>query len=378
MLLKTTPAARIVVDASAQDTGHRTRGIGRYASCLWEAIRELDDSVVALRLTDAERSWNAELPDRVLPRFIRSHTGLGSELSRAGCRVFGATEPWTFPRGARNFAVVPTCHDVIPLEFASEYSGYDNWKWKIYFEWLRKTHAFQRCPRVIVPSAATRDQLAHYIGVDPDHVTVVHHGIDHRRFFPPTDGEVDDLRARLGIGSEPYVLYVGGYDFRKNIPTLVEGFAASGRTEELLLVLAGGASVHEYAAVAEASDRCGVTARVVWTGRVADEDLNALYGGAEAFMYPSLSEGFGLQLLEAMACGCPIITSNRSSLSEVAGEAAVLVDPESPDAIGAALAQLTSDLQQEYRDRGLARAAKFTWAQTARQTLDVYESAATA
>ena len=116
--------------------------------------------------------------------------------------------------------------------------------------------------------------------------------------------------------------------------------------------------------------------RIVWAGRVRDDDLPALYGGARAFTYPSLSEGFGLQVLEAMACGCAVVTSDRSALQEVADDAALLVDPERPAAIGDALCALTDeDEVARLRERGLERARQFDWEVTAQATLDVYRRA---
>ncbi len=376
MLTRTSPQSTIVVDASAQDTGHRTRGIGRYAGELWKALSRLDDNIVALRMTDANRSWSADMPNRHLLRFVQAQHGLAGELERAGCTVFGATEPWMLPRTTKKLRVVPTCHDVIPLEFAKHYGGWDNAKWAVYFRWLRSSRALDDCARIIAPSEATRDALAEYMAVDPDRVTVIPHGIDHERFFAPSDAAIDAVRASLGIGSERYALYVGGYDYRKNVVRLVEAFGASGKHREWLLVLAGPASVEERSAVLDAAQRAGVMNRIVWAGRVPEEELRGLYGGAEVFVYPSLSEGFGLQVLEAMACGCAVITSNCSALREVAAPAAKLVDPHRVDAIAAAIASLDEAECEELRLAGLEHVKRFDWATTARATLAVYQAAA--
>lgn len=377
MLSRTQPPADIVLDVTAMDTGHRTRGIGRYASALWEAISRLDQDIVALRMEDSERAWRTTLPDRHLIRFMQSQRNLGAELRRAGCRVFGATEPWTLPRPTSGLRVVPTCHDVIPLEFESEYGGWDNAKWSVYFRWLRSTQVLNDCPAIIAPSHATKRALRQYLGVDADRVVVIPHGVDHSRFRPPERSEILRVRSRLNLGAEPYFVYVGGHDYRKNVPRLVEGFAASGLQDDVLLVLGGQASSAERDAVFKAARRTGVMRRLVWSGRIRDADLAGLYGGAQAFIYPSLSEGFGLQVLEAMACGCPVITSNRGALAEVAADAGVCVNPDRPDALGAACRALADDTAyNRYRARGLQHAGAFSWERTARATLDVYRTSA--
>lgn len=376
MLQQTTPPGSIVVDVTAQDTGHRTRGIGRYARSLWRAMAEIDQDVVALRLTDAGRSWRADLSMTHLWRFVEAQSRLGAQLEKAGCTVFGATEPWVLPRESKRLRVVPTCHDLIPVEMTDGYPKLKNVQWTIYWQWLRSTRALSRCSKVIVPSEATRKSVVEYLEVDANDVVVIPHGIDHDRFFVPSDDEVARVRSALNIGSEPYLLYVGGYDFRKNIPRLIEGFAASGCADEVLLVLAGPGGVKEKTRMFDAARDAGVQHRVVWPGHVPDGDLNGLYGGAHAFMYPSLMEGFGLQTLEAMACGCPVVTSNCSSLVEVAQDAAMLVEPTSVESIAAAIRALDSTTCDELRLAGLQRARTFDWSKTARATLDVYREVA--
>lgn len=366
--------ASIVVDVSAQDTGHRTRGIGRYAVELWRALDNLGEGVVPLRLSDAAGSWRADVTPRHFRRFMQAQLRMHRELARTSCRVFGATEPWLLPRSTASVAVVPTCHDVIPLEFAAHYTGWASSKWDVYFRWLRASGALNRCPRIIAPSEATRVALGEYLNVDTERVVVVPHGVDHGRFWVPQADDIEAMRATYRLGQEPYIVYLGGYDYRKNIPALVRGFARSQRRRDALLVLAGGATPRERVEIGDVAHAEGVTDRVVWTGRIADEHLPALYGGALALGYPSLSEGFGLQLLEAMACGCPVITSDRSALREVAEGVGVLVDPTDDDAIAAALDALDDDGATQMRAAGIARAATYDWARTARQTLEVYRS----
>ena len=194
------------------------------------------------------------------------------------------------------------------------------------------------------------------------------------RFHPPEPEEVSELRARLGLPN-PYLLFVGNLEPRKNLPGLVEAFRrVTGDSEERLdLVVAGQVAWLSDGLLRElgAEDLSG---RVRMTGYVPPEDLPVLYGGAEAFVFPTFFEGFGLPVLEAMGCGTPVVASDTSSIPEVAGGAAELVDPGSPDSIASGIRNVLGD---ENRRRnlvhaGLERAAELNWERTARGTLECY------
>ncbi len=215
-----------------------------------------------------------------------------------------------------------------------------------------------------------------HLDVDPDRVHVIEHGVDHSRFSPPDDEAIDTARAALRLGAEPYFVYVGGFDYRKNVPAIIDGFAAAGISSDALLVLAGSAEDATRNALLDRAEERGVLQRTVWCGRVSDDHLVGLLGGALGFIYPSLSEGFGLQILEAMATGCPVVTSDRSALQEVAADAAILVDPTSPEQLADALVRLSdAATRQQLRRDGLVRAAQFSWQRTASRTLGLYRTA---
>jgi glycosyltransferase involved in cell wall biosynthesis len=225
---------------------------------------------------------------------------------------------------------------------------------------------------IIAISGQTRDDLVRHYRVDPDKITVVHSGVDHDRFRPlPTDF-VQPVLSRLGI-ERPYLFFLSTVQPRKNIVRLVEAWESLDR--DLTLVIAGASGwlsepIERRIAESFASDR------IRRLGFVADGDVPALYNGAEAFALPSLYEGFGMGVLEAMACGCPVVTSNQSSLPEVAGDAAVLVDPVDVRSIHDGIAEaLTPHRRAELVDAGLERARSFTWQQTARTTMDVIRKA---
>ncbi|MEX2274192.1 MAG: glycosyltransferase family 1 protein [Actinomycetota bacterium] len=233
--------------------------------------------------------------------------------------------------------------------------------------------------RLIVPSAATRSDLIDLFGVDPSRVDVVHHGVDADAFRPAPDRAVAQARTRFGIDG-PYLFFVGGIEPRKNLATLVRAFASLG--EGASLVLAGGPvrwfpkATHNLDAQIAALPE-GVRSRIVRTGYISDADKLALLTGATAFVYPSRYEGFGMPLLEAMACGVPVLTSEVSSLPEVAGDAAMLVDPDDAEGLAAGMRELLDDgdLANRLSASGLVRAAEFTWMKAAKETAATFRRA---
>jgi glycosyltransferase involved in cell wall biosynthesis len=284
------------------------------------------------------------------------------------------------PLGAplrRRTRTVVTIHDMGYLHFPEAHTPMHRRYLRLSTLWSARA-----ADRVIAISRATRDDLVRHAGVQPDKVTVIYHGLS-ERFRPIADPAiVGAARARYGIG-ERYFLYLGTLQPRKNLERLIEAFAEvlkrlSVETLErstLQLVIAG-----KRGWLTEAIERraaqLGLAGQVFFTGYVPDEDVPALLSGALAFAFPSLYEGFGMPVLEAMACGAPVLAANTSSLPEVAGDAALLVAPTDTAAIAAALMRLADEpvLRDELRKRGLARAAEFTWDRCAAETLEVLRS----
>jgi glycosyltransferase involved in cell wall biosynthesis len=240
----------------------------------------------------------------------------------------------------------------------------------------------RRAARVLVPSAHARDELCALLGVPPERVLVTPEGVE-ARFAPPTGGaaraEHDDaFFRRLGV-RRPYVLALGNLQPRKNVARLIEAWALlarAGADADHRLVVAGGFRGRRDDAPA-LSVTAGIGDRVVFPGFVRKADLPTLYAGASLFVFPSLYEGFGLPVLEAMACGTPVACSDNASLPEAAGGAAALFDPEDPSDIAAALGALLADdaLRADLRARGLRRAAGATWRACAELTAAAYEAA---
>jgi glycosyltransferase involved in cell wall biosynthesis len=247
--------------------------------------------------------------------------------------------------------------------------------------WRRRLgRSIDAAPAVIVPSASAREDLLEWRPVAAGRVHVVHHGVDADTFAPVPPAGVDAVRRRFGIEG-PYVLFVGGIEPRKNLERLVVAFGQLGTAASL--VIAGGPVSWLPKAVGQVEQAIaalpeGVQRRIVRTGYVAERDKLALLSGATALAYPSRYEGFGFPVLEAFAAGVPVVTSTVSSLPEVAGDAAVLVDPEDTDAIAAGLAELLGDedLRAVLSAAGVARAARFTWERTAQRTAEVLHGAA--
>jgi len=234
--------------------------------------------------------------------------------------------------------------------------------------------AARRSDRLIAISQATKDDLTGSLDVPADKVDVVHLGPGLADDVVPA-AEVD-LRARLGLGERPILLSPSARRAHKNLDRLLDAFARACPAGEAVLVLPGYATGAEDELAARAR-RLGIADQVVFTGWLPDADLAGLYACATALVFPSLAEGFGLPVLEAMRAGLPVACADRTSLPEIAGGAALLFDPESVDSIAGAIRALLDDpaLRARLVGLGRARAAAFSWERTARETLAVYERA---
>ncbi len=248
--------------------------------------------------------------------------------------------------------------------------------------WLsRLDDALRRASEVIVVSEQTRRDLLERYPVRAERVSVVALGVDTRTFRPAPNEAVAAVRRRFGIDG-PYVLSLTGIEPRKNLPAIMRAFASLADDVRPLLVLAGPVSPWNpegwdllRPALDELPSR--VRGQVVLTGYVSDPDKVALLSGAEALVYPSLYEGFGLPVIEAMACGTPVLTSNVSALPETAGDAALLVDPHDTEAIALGIERLLTDrsLRAQLREAGMVRAMAFDWDESARRTAKILHRA---
>lgn len=230
----------------------------------------------------------------------------------------------------------------------------------------------RRAEAVIAVSQTTRYDLVEHLGILPERVFMVYEGVDHRRFRPVEDRPFDF----------PYVLFVGSEHPRKNLGTLFQAFAAlkaTGAYPDVKLVKVGKPGGDEDSfrdRTLEQLRRLGIESEVLLAGYVPDEDLPAFYSGAVCTVLPSLYEGFGLPVVEAMACGSPVIVSSAGSLPEIAGDAALIVSPRDVEGFTRGMQRLLDDpaLRETLRTAGLERAPQFDWDRAARETMEVYRT----
>jgi len=267
------------------------------------------------------------------------------------------------------FRRVVTVHDLIYARFPEAHAGIRDKGMKVLVP-----QAARRSDRVIADSLSTRDDLVEMLGIHDDRIDVVPLGLGGVQRTAPVDER--ETRARFELGERRVLLSLSAKRPHKNLLALVGALARIPAAERPVLVLAGYPTAHEAELRARAASE-GLDADVRFPAWLSAEELEGLWALAQAFVFPSLYEGFGLPVLEAMARGVPVACSNASSLPEVAGEAAVLFDPHDEAAIAEALRRLLDDvtLREQLRVRGLARAGEFTWQRTARLTLESYARA---
>jgi glycosyltransferase involved in cell wall biosynthesis len=230
---------------------------------------------------------------------------------------------------------------------------------------------------IIVVSESLRAEVLRYLPVDSSKLRLVYEAVDHDLFKPGDAGEARAAVARYGV-TKPFVLFVSSLWPYKNCEGLLRAWAqARGGFGARQLVIVGAGTIDKYeASLHSLAIELGIAADVVFVGRVPLEETVSFYRAADVFVYPSFNETFGLPILEAMACGCPVVTSDASAMPETAGGAAVLTDPSDPASIAQGIFDAVGPGRDHLREQGLKRASEFTWAATAAATLDVYREAA--
>lgn len=356
---------------AAWHLAHGNVGLGRYAMGLIEALGRVDRDTEYEVLAPVPAAGLTPRPN-VRHRLIRFPLLKRRFWEQVAPQLVGPYDVLHFPYDSavarKRGPFVTTVHDVKPLifpelkpkrSFASLVEG-----WLVGDRWARMDH-------IITDSHCSKRDLIELVGVPEERITVVFPGVDLERFRPAAQPDA----AR---GGRPYVLCVAGPDPTKNVLTLVEAFARLPRDLRAAhdLVLTG--DFRRRPDLLERVQQTGLAPQTRFTGVVSDEELAALYQRAALFVFPSRYEGFGFPVLEAMACGCPVVSSNASSLPEVVGEAALLVDPSDTGGFAKAMEAALTDraLWVGLRARGLERAAQFTWDRTARETAAVYRKVA--
>lgn len=273
-----------------------------------------------------------------------------------------------------NSPTVVTVHDVIPMILPHYGSA---WHARIYGRLV--SASARRAGAIITVSHTSKQDIVRVLRVPEERVHVIYNAVDPRLHQVCDEAALEGMRDAHGIG-ERFLLYFGGFDERKNVARIILAYDAA-RThfqQPCQLVLAGALNlVGEHPLYPDPRPlirQLGLEEQVIVTGRISEVEKPLLYSAATAFVFPSLYEGFGIPVLEAMACGAPVLTSNSSSLPEVAGDAALMVDPASVEEMAGAMIRLVNEetLRDELRRKGFLRVGHFSWERSARETLAVY------
>ncbi len=355
-------------------------GIGTYVRNLVLGLSRLDtDDSYLLLCRTSDFPFATALGPRFVPArqeagnySVREQWSVPLSLARGRVDVFHAPHYVVSPLTPCPFVV--TIHDCIHLRFPEYLPN----RLAPHYARAMMRGAARRARRVLTVSEASRRDIVHYLGVSADKVDVIPNAPDERLRQPPTAEDLAHVRERLQV-TTPFVLYAGNIKPHKNVDRLIEAYSIVrrlGHTDTSLLVI--GDEVSKFPNLRRLVHQLDLQSHVRFLGFVNDATLAALYRLASVFVFPSLYEGFGLPPLEAMAAGVPVVTSNASSLPEVVGDAALLVDPLDAGALADAIARVLGDpaLRATLIERGHARVAEFSWDRAAARTHAAYAAAA--
>src|SRR5579864_8023767 len=363
-----------------------TTGSGQYLTNLTKALAEVDNHNDFILLGPQPTSYaqNSPLPYQVYPvagfaqRTENIEKVFWEQLTcPAAARAIKADllhVPYFAPPLMPRIPTVVTIQDIIPLRLPAYLPA---GKIKMYMDLVAR--AAHRATMVITISQHARQDIIDVLHIPPERIRVIYQAVG-EEYQPVTNQEqIKAARERYGLG-ERYIFYIGGLDQRKNVPQLVRAFAhlqAQIGDPHLQLFISGNPDKQKGPLFPDprpvAAD-LGMSGQIIYRF-VEEEDKPAIYSGASLFVFPSIYEGFGLPPLEAMSCGTPVVCSNRTSLPEVVGDAAITVDPDDTHALVEAMQRVLTDeaLQADLRARSLERAKQFSWRRTAQNTLAVYE-----
>jgi glycosyltransferase involved in cell wall biosynthesis len=374
------------IGVNAQFFQFPASGSGQYLSHLLKALADIDhnNNYVLLGSQPIKRSSQPDFPYAVKP--VPAIFSKNKNIEKVMWEQFSGPAaarrshvdllhvPYFAPPLFPQTPTVVTIHDVIPMRLPAYQSSTQV---RAYMQLAAL--AAHRATMIITVSQHARQDIINVLKVPSERVRVIYEAAGDE-YQPVTDTEhLAAVRARYGLG-ERYVFYLGGLDQRKNVPQLVRAFAQLYTRlgdPNLQLMIAGNPDKQKGALFPDprpVADELGISQQIIYR-YVEEEDKPALYSGASVFVFPSLYEGFGLDPLEAMSCGAPVVCSNRTSLPEVVGDAALTVDPEDTQALVEAMHTVLSNptLEAELRERSLNQASRFHWHTTAKETLTVYE-----
>jgi glycosyltransferase involved in cell wall biosynthesis len=351
-------------------------GIGTYIRNLLRHLARMDDQteyVVVCRPADCEALATLGENFRAVPETAGNYSvaeqlKIPMVLKREAVTLFHAPH-YVLPRLVRCRSVV-TIHDCIHLMFPQYLPN----RFALRYAKVSIGTAAKRATRVLTVSESSKRDILRFVDTEPDKIDVIYNAYDERFAIDPNEEDVVRVRERFQLQDE-FVLYAGNVKPHKNLERLIEAFDIVRRRglDHLKLVMIGD-EISRYTALRRAVHRHQLHKYVRFLGYLPEETLAVMYRLAGVFVFPSLYEGFGLPPLEAMASGTPVVTSNVSSLPEVAGEAAVLVDPYDPVAIADGVFRVLTDeqLRKDLSRRGVARAGMFSWEQSVRRVRKIY------
>lgn len=387
--------ADVLFDLTILATSTRVRGIGRYLVELAPALQRAAERSGRVRLSFLERSaWvgggrvsddarasierllGTPEPEPRMAWAYRQRVGLARATRLRGARLLHLGYPNVTPLGAAGCPRVLTCHDLIPQKFPRQYRA-----WQDGYSTGRRALDARRyggARHVIAISRATADDLMALVGVPAERISVVPNGVSLERWSAEVTPADEALRTRYGLGARRLLVYAGDGDYRKNADGMLAALALVRRrrpSSDFTLVWLGTLGAETRRRILRQATDTGVRDAVRLVGWVPDEMLAGFYRIAHATLFVSRAEGFGYPVLEAMATGSAVVTSNTSSLVELAGDVALTVDPESPAAIAeAVLSVATGDPARRARvEAGRRWVSSFSVERQAEGTLDVYE-----
>ena len=297
-----------------------------------------------------------------LKRLLWYQTSLNWQLKRQNTDLFWspASEGMLFP----SIPQIVTVHDLIPLKYPEV-----NPKWQYYYLYVLPL-ILKQCQKVICISEHTKQDLITTYHLDPRSIEVVYNGYDCELFYPQPN---PDILTKYNL--DKYLLYVGDMRFYKNLDRCLQAFDRL-PDKDYKFAIAGKKDDFFYPQLKQQCDRLSAKERIIFLDYVPTADLPSLYSMAQCLVFVSLYEGFGLPILEAMACGCPVITCDRTSLAEVGGDSVFYVDPEDIDNIARGVHQTMANtkLRQDFSNKGLERAKLFSWDKTAKALQQILEA----
>jgi glycosyltransferase involved in cell wall biosynthesis len=354
---------------------YEMRGFARYTVELFRAMKEIAGDNIDLY------SFS---PGPIAPEFLAEleikpvvfsaqreilweQVELPKHLRQTHSDVFHATANRGLPyRRACKYVV--TCHDII--DRLPEYCGREHWRGR----WRKKYADFvsrHSADKYITVSDFSKQDICRFHRLSPDRVVVIYNAANRRFYEVLLAEQIARVRNKYRLPPQ-YFLFLGGFDKKKNVGALVEAFARLPNGSPSLVL--AGEHKWDFAIIAQRISALGLSQRVLCPGKIADEDLPAMYQGALVFVHPSRYEGFGLQLVEAMASGVPVLASETTSLPEVLDGSGLLFDPEDPDSIARQMARIVGDpaLRSALAEKSRQRASFFSWHKAAEQTLGLY------